>query len=588
MNLSAIYHRPTLEFIYPRSENELEVQLIAAAKDVKEVELFYWPRHLHERTGIRHVRMPVAFCDRYRAYYRESVILDETAAYTRYCFRLYDGEQAVWLGKFGFEKKMPDLNGSFFEFLWPNLSDGHPAPEWSGEQVYYQIFPDRFCNGNPSLTPKGAALWGSVPTRDNLMGGDLQGIMRQLGYLSNLGITCIYLTPVFCGASNHKYDTADYYHIDAQFGGDDAFRSLVKKAHDYDIRIILDGVFNHCGTEFPYFRDLLEKGESSAYVNWFFPHTLPVSIDAGNYDCVGHYKWMPKLNLSNSETADYFVDVGEYWIREFGIDGWRLDVADEVPVAFWKRFSTDLKEKFPDTVLIGETWGDAQKLINDAGLDSAMNYLFKDAVTDWIAKGKISVSEFDDRVNHMLGLYPTEVDMRMYNLLDSHDTPRFLYDCGGDLKKFKAAVALQMTFPGCPAIFYGDEIGLTGDNDPLCRQAMIWDEKKQDSGLLSWYRELIALRRAHPSLLRGQFRTKICDDEKNLYGYVRKLGDETTLIVLNAGGTAQSCFMGSDKAGGEWEQIFPSGEALAQAGPANGFSVPFSAYSVKVFQQIKH
>lgn len=184
---------------------------------------------------------------------------------------------------------------------------------------------------------------------------------------------------------------------------------------------------------------------------------------------------MPKLNLANEAVQNYFTEVGLYWIREFGIDGWRLDVADEMPTKFLEHFAATVKEKYPDALLLGETWGDAERLVSGNRLDCAMNYLFKDAVTDWIAKDKISVSTFDQRINRMLSLYPQETNLRMYNPLDSHDTARFLFSCGNDIARLRLGVALQMTLPGCPAIFYGDEIGITGDNDPLCRQAMQWD-----------------------------------------------------------------------------------------------------------------
>lgn len=184
---------------------------------------------------------------------------------------------------------------------------------------------------------------------------------------------------------------------------------------------------------------------------------------------------MPKLNLANEAVQNYFTEVGLYWIREFGIDGWRLDVADEMPTKFLEHFAATVKEKYPDALLLGETWRDADRLVSGNRLDCAMNYLFKDAVTDWIAKDKISVSTFDQRINRMLSLYPQETNLRMYNPLDSHDTARFLFSCGNDIARLRLGVALQMTLPGCPAIFYGDEIGITGDNDPLCRQAMQWD-----------------------------------------------------------------------------------------------------------------
>ena len=205
------------------------------------------------------------------------------------------------------------------------------------------------------------------------MGGDLRGIMKKLDHIQSLGATCLYLTPIFKAPANHKYDTADYYEIDPAFGTKEDLRALVTEIHRRGMRILLDGVFNHCGFFWPPFQDLLAEGESSRYRDWFFPHSLPVTTEPCNYDCVGHYKWMPKLNLANPATEEYFIEVGKYWIRNFDIDGWRLDVADEIPTAFWTAFSTAIRRLKPDALLLGETWGDAGKLLAPNRLHTAMN-----------------------------------------------------------------------------------------------------------------------------------------------------------------------------------------------------------------------
>ena len=260
-------------------------------------------------------------------------------------------------------------------------------------------------------------------------------------------------------------------------------------------------------------------------------------MDAGrqNYDCVGHYKWMPKLNLADPDARDYFLSIGRYWLQEFHIDGWRLDVADELPTAFLEAFAAEMRGWKPDCILLGETWGDAGRLVNGNRLDSTMNYLFRDAAVAWLAKDALPASEFGCRLNRALALYPGETNLRMYNLLDSHDTARFLYEAGGDKARLRLAVAMQMTFPGSPAIFYGDEIGLSGPNDPGCRMAMQWDGEKQDRQLLNWYRQLISLRLASDSLTDGDYRTVLADDGANVYAFSRTVPGEQTLVILNAG-----------------------------------------------------
>ena len=400
--------------------------------------------------------------------------------------------------------------------------------------MYYQIFPERFRNGDASNDPPGTEHWGAPPTRGNFMGGDLRGIIEKLDYIRDLGATCLYLTPIFKAPSNHKYDTVDYFDIDPAFGTKDDLAELVRTAHKLGLRVLLDGVFNHCGYYWPPFQDVVKHGESSGYASWFFPQSFPMNERLENYDCVGHYKWMPKIHLADASARDYFITVGKYWIRNFHIDGWRLDVADEAPTQFWEHFSDAIKKEDPGALLLGETWADAHRLLAPNRLDSAMNYLFRDAAADWLAKDKIRPAELDHRLNRMLSLYPWETALRLYNPLDSHDTERFRWLCR-DKRRHALAIALQMAFPGCPAVFYGDEVGLTGGNDPDCRLAMEWDEEKQDKELFAYYRKLIGIRRESPSLLRGDFRTCLCDDASNVYAFHRKYGEDESIVVLNAG-----------------------------------------------------
>lgn len=555
MNFAAVAHRTSPEYIYAPSRHELIVEIFTAAKDMDYVILWFWERYETNPARIVKQKVNVSLRGKYRDCYRAHIRVQNIAAYIRYCFELHANGKTFWFGRKGFMETPPSLDGNFFEFLWPNPSDRFRAPAWSTGQIYYQIFPERFCNGDPTLSPPDTVPWGSTPTRENYMGGDLPGIIQKLDYLEQLGITCLYLTPIFEGSSNHKYDTINYYRIDPQFGTESDLSTLVQQAHRRNIRVVLDGVFNHCGYYFPPFQDVLKNGRSSSYADWFFIDDFPVQTDPVNYDCVGHYRWMPKLNLSHPETQNYFVQVGLYWIQKFSIDGWRLDVADEIPSAFWEHFSSAIKELAPDRLLLGETWGDAERLICGNRLDCAMNYIFKDAVTDWIAHRTIGISEFDYRINDMLSLYPYEVDLRMYNLLDSHDTPRFLFECQGDTRRLKLAVALQMTLPGCPAIFYGDEVGLTGDNDPLCRQAMEWDSKYQQRDLLDWYRVLIRLRKEKASLRTGEFRTAICDDQKGIYGYLRYNETENLWIILNTDAHKQEVTLSKKGCPAIWEKV---------------------------------
>lgn len=570
MNLAAIRHRSTEDYIYPRGRNELVVSLEASRGELEKLSLVFWPRYETDREKRRTIVMKPALRDSYTDYYRALIHTDGISAYTRYFFILESGDEKLFLGRNGFRAE--DEEENFFEFLWPNPTDGYRAPDWAGSQVYYQIFPERFRNGDNRLTPANADSWGTPPDRENFMGGDLRGIIEKMDYLSELGITCLYLTPIFKAPSNHKYDTVDYFDIDPAFGTKETLAELVTEAHSRGIKILLDGVFNHCGFYWPPFQDVVENGEKSKYKDWFFPRSFPVSESHENYDCVGHYKWMPKINLANPETRDYFLSVGRYWIENFGIDGWRLDVADEVPTAFWEAFSATIKNVKPDALLLGETWGDAGRLLRTDRLDSAMNYLFRDAAADWLAKGTIKPAELDHRLNRMLSLYPEEVSLGLYNPLDSHDTARFRWLCA-DKRMHALAVVLQMTVPGCPAVFYGDEVGLEGDNDPGCRLCMEWNEQKQNGELLALYKKLIALRKNSKSLISGDFRSVLCDDEANVYGFSRTLENETTVTVINAG---EKPYGAKIKADGAWTALLggkqyssENGELLIELSPCS-------------------
>ncbi len=266
----------------------------------------------------------------------------------------------------------------------------------------------------------------------------------------------------------------------------------------------------------------------------------PVTISHHKYECVGAYKWMPKLNTSNSRVREYFINVMEYWIKDFGIDGWRLDVADEVDKSVWTQARILLKEKYPNTILLGETWGCAISMMMGDQMDSAMNYMFRDSVRDYLALDIIDEEAFDARLNRILSTYFGNSKHQLYNLLDSHDTERFLYFAKEDKNKLKLAAAMQMLFPGSPAVYYGDEIGMTGDNDPDCRRAMEWDTNKQDLSMLEWYRTLIKLRKSEACIRNGEYATVLCSKENHLFGFVRYNDNQSVYAIFNNSNNKQT------------------------------------------------
>ena len=430
------------------------------------------------------------------------------------------------------------------------------TPGWFGAGVTYQIFPDRFCrlalvdsaglvgrrwvhedwDDTPEWRPDPD---GEIRNRD-FFGGTLAGITSKLDDLKALGVTTLYLCPIFESASNHRYNTADYTRIDPMLGTEADFRALCAQARQRGMRVILDGVFNHTGSQSMYFNADgyyptlgAAQSQDSPWYSWYRFHHWPDS-----YDSWWGIRTLPAVEESSPSYVDFIIDGKDSIIRRWlraGASGWRLDVADELPTAFLEAFAAAMRAYKPDCILLGETWGDAGRLVSANRLDSAMNYLFRDAAVAWLAKDALSASEFGCRLNRALALYPNETNLRMYNLLDSHDTARFLYEASGDKARLRLAAALQMTFPGSPAIFYGDEVGLSGPNDPGCRMAMQWDAEQQDRRLLRWYRRLIQLRLASDSLTDGDFHTVLADDAANVYAFSRAVPGEQTLVVLHAG-----------------------------------------------------
>lgn len=437
----------------------------------------------------------------------------------------------VRLGKNGFSA--PDDEENFFEFLWPNPTDAYRAPDWASEQVYYQIFPERFRNGEASNDPPGAEPWGAPPTRENFQGGDLRGIIEKLGYIRDLGATCLYLTPIFKAPSNHKYDTVDYFDIDPAFGTKDDLAELgpqrpqaraagAARRRIQPLRVLLAAV-SGCGA----------KRRKLRLCLLVFPAELPGERKAGKLRLRRPLQ-MDAEDQSGGRRSEGLFHHGRQ-VLDTQLPHRRLAAGcgGRSAHAVLGAFSDAIKKENPEALLLGERGGGAPaarprpaRQRDELSLPGRRRGLAR--------KGSISPAELDHRLNRMLSLYPWETALRLYNPLDSHDTERFRWLCR-DKRRHALAAALQMTFPGCPAVFYGDEVGLSGGNDPDCRLAMEWDEEKQNKELLALYRKLIGIRRESPSLLRGDFRACLCDDVSNVYAFRRTCGEDESLVVLNAG-----------------------------------------------------
>lgn len=430
------------------------------------------------------------------------------------------------------------------------------TPDWVKHAVFYQIFPDRFAR---SKQPRKRLLpstsweeWDEMPTLQGYKGGDLWGVIEQLDYLHDLGINAIYFTPIFQSASNHRYHTHDYYNVDPMLGGNGAFRELLEACHERNIKVVLDGVFNHASRGFFFFHDILENGPYSPWVKWFKIEDWPLSPYNGefpaNYEGWGGNRALPVFNHDNPEVREYIMEIAEYWIK-FGIDGWRLDVPFEVKTpGFWQEFRDRVKALNDDAYIVGEVWEDSSEWLDGTQFDGVMNYLFAAPTIAFTAGDRVDMEQVKDRsyhpypplfaaeyaekIQHLLQLYPWEIQLTQLNLLASHDTARLLSIAGDDRASVELATLLLLTFPGAPSIYYGDEVGLPGRLDPDSRRGFPLEANWQRE-VLDYHRKLIALRHRSSALRAGSYH--VLHAHAAVYVFARILDSEEIIVALNAG-----------------------------------------------------
>lgn len=518
-----VTHYDTKDYIYPLNRNTLQVKIKCEEDTVSSIYIVYWNRFKEDK---RESKLEHFSLNGTCRFYSTNLTFDESAKYIRYYFIIKNNNSILYYSPYGISTNLPK---KYFEYLSTNVNDIFTVPSWAKGAIGYQIFPDRFFNGNVENDPALVEKWGESPNRENFFGGDLRGIIEKFSHIKDLGVEIIYLTPIFHSPSNHKYDTIDYFKVDPSFGDIEDLKELVRVCTRYDMKLILDGVFNHISYYSPQFQDVIHNGKQSPYWDWFYIEGDVVNTDILNYECVGYYKWMPKLNYSNQEVREHFLRVGEYWIKEVGIDGWRLDVADEVDFTFWQEFRKKMKSIEREILLIGETWKNGSDLIKGDQMDTIMNYRFRDAIIEYFADRIIQTKSFMDRIENFLFDYPVMTHNVLYNLLDSHDTARYLTTCNGDLDRFKLSLIFQMTFPGMPFVYYGDEIGMRGETDPDCRRTMAWDSINGD--VLEFYKKIINIRKNSDALKYGSF--KHINTNTEVYSFIRQYENESVVVFIN-------------------------------------------------------
>ncbi len=535
MERSAVLHIPMSEYAFGMAENKVVIRLRTKAKDLTGVKLYFGDRAAMENP-VPFTSMPMELAHRTKYYdYYEAVLID---SYKRICyaFELQANEEIVYYYGDTFSEELSEDRADYFQLPFNHRADIVTPPQWAKDTIIYNIFPDSFATSKEYISEKGLELTHKGETTKSMLGGTIKGITENVDYLKKLGVNGIYINPIFAAGAYHKYDLIDYYTIDPCFGTDEEFKELVETYHANGMKVIIDGVFNHCGWKFFAFKDVVEKQENSQYKDWFYGLNFPVVPPTKhgqlpNYDCFAYVGNMPKLNLANKEAKEYFVNVGKYWIEKYDLDGWRLDVANEINDSFWREFNAAVKSVKKDAILIGEVWETAKHFCDGTIFDSAMNYDFRKHSSLFFAKEKIDGAEFGERVTNMYLRYRTQTTFAQLNLLDSHDVSRFLSVCGEDIEKYKMAVLFQMTFPGMPSIFYGDEKGMVGVEENEYRHPMIWDGKEDD--LLLYYRQLIDYRKSEAVLRHGDFKVVYAPEGKKQFVFARNLGDEQVLVCFN-------------------------------------------------------
>ena len=457
----------------------------------------------------------------------------------------------------------------------PETPGGFP-PSWVFSSVFYQIFLERFANGNPRNDPKDTCRWGDQPTYTNFFGGDIEGLIERLDYLADLGVGAIYLNPIFLAPSNHKYDTQDYLLVDPHFGNLKSFGSLLDAAHNRGIRILLDGVFNHTGDRFWAFQHVLREGARSPYASWYHCREFPVRQEPQpNYEAWWGVSTLPKLNVANPDVLAYLTRVITFW-TSLGIDGWRLDVPNEVPGFFWRYFRHLVREINPDAYLVGEIWEDGRPWLAGDMFDAVMNYQWRDLAVKFFATDALSLDHFTDGLDHLRSRYPEPVNNGLFNPLGSHDTARFLTVAGGDNRRLKLASVFQYSYPGVPVVYYGDEVGLSGQADPDCRKTMLWTPDQQDRDLLAHYRRLGRIRRSSPALWTGSFTPIHHRNQDRTWAFLREAEGEKVLTAINASSHDRTILVhpeNQDESG--WEDLLRGG--FYETGPETGLEVKLPA-----------
>lgn len=546
MNRSAVLHIPMSQYAFAEAEDRFVIRLRAQKGDLDNCMLFYGDRACTASpVQFTKIAMERRYQDELYDFYE--AVLAPCPVRICYYFELVKGEETVYYYADAFHHDLPDLimpdgyvvegRSEYYQYPYIMRAEVQSLPQWFQEAVVYNIFPDSFADGAESLSgiSKEVAVADGRVSKSRL-GGTIRGITENLGYICGLGFNCLYLNPVFRAGEYHKYDILDYFHVDPCMGTDEDFRALVEAVHARGMHIIIDGVFNHCSWYFPQFTDVVEKGEASVYRDWFYELSFPVrrpdEEEKPEYACFAYERKMPKLNTANLQVQEYFAEVGRYWVEHFHVDGWRLDVANEVDKNFWRRFRMAVREADSEAVLIGEVWENAEVWLRGDMFDSVMNYDFRKHCRDFFALQKTGEDGFAWGMTDMYLRYPNQVSRGQLNLLDSHDVPRFYSLCGEDYERWQAAFLCLCMAPGVPSVFYGDERRISGLRENEYRSAMPWERGCMEAR--DFVKKAINIRKTWIEPC-AEWVVNVADAQENLLVFER-VGTKRVRVLIHRGG----------------------------------------------------
>lgn len=509
MNIQAIYHRPESNYCFATDGKTIVLRIrFAKGEQICKLSVWYNTKYHIAQQQFKQ-KMQLIASDTQFDYYKATLRLgDPRLAYLFY-FE-YDNKPYYFcedglVSTYNFN--LAYFNS--FQFAYINDDDVIQNVGWLNNAVFYQIFVDRFCCSYKAIGIKSKinAEWDELPTPTSFYGGNLDGITENLDYIKELGATAIYLTPIFKSKSNHKYDTIDFYCIDESFGDKESLKRLVEKAHEKGMRVVLDAVFNHVSHDFARFKDVMKKGKKSKYFDWFVIDGEKIRQDPPNYACFGDCEYMPKLNTCNKEVQNYLVDVMLYWMKECDVDGWRLDVSDEISHGFWRKVREAVKSQKSDSALIGENWHNSESFLRGDQFDSIMNYALTKRMMDFWVDESIDEKQLADRLNSLYMRYSDVTNNMMFNLLDSHDTARFFTKVNKDRNRLLCAIATLVFLPGSFNLYYGTDILLEGEYDPDCRRTFDFS-KLQEKDIIDFQislKEVLKLKR-QPAIKNGKLK----------------------------------------------------------------------------------